>query len=172
MTRSQGKTKTQDREKIKTRDQPNTKTRNQRKAKTQSYHSDDEEDSLTSNVDSINDPPPASITPSELGSGDEGDIALNSKGKGVEMGDMDGFQRSRSTRITRRTTRGFSHGESPSYNTYIINLEFKVDEKWWNRCIKVGQLFSRRIDFTLENNSRKRENDFRLNGSWTKQDIS
>ena len=93
------------------------------------------------------------------------------------MGDMESFQRSRSTRITRRTTRGFSHGESLSYNTYIIDLEFKVDEKWWNilkviyRCIKVGQLFSRRIDFTLENNPRKRENDFRLNGSWTKQDI-
>lgn len=139
MTRSQGKTKTQDREKIKTRDQPNTKTRNQRKAKTQSYHSDDEEDSLTSNVDSINEPPPASITPSELGSGDEGDIALNSKGKGVEMGDMESFQRSRSTRITRRTTRGFSHGESPSYNTYIIDLEFKVTK---NGGIDVSKLAS------------------------------
>ncbi|PAV22777.1 hypothetical protein PNOK_0273400 [Pyrrhoderma noxium] len=66
----------------------------------------------SSNIDSINDPPPASITPSELGSGDEGDIALKSKGKGVEMGDMNGFQHSRSTRITRRTTRGFSHDVS------------------------------------------------------------
>ena len=55
------------------------------------------------------------------------------------MGDMNGFQHSRSTRITRRTTRGFSHGESLSYNTYIIDLEFKVTK---NGGIDVSKLAS------------------------------
>ena len=51
------------------------------------------------------------------------------------MEDTDDIQHSHSTGTTRRSTRIFLHGESPSYITYTTDLEFEVDEKMAG-CLK------------------------------------